>query len=721
MKKVLLFIFLVFCFNDTLIAQSIPKILKLGDEQFENNRYLEAIPYYEKVYAVGKTNYYAGYQLGVCYEQTLQFEKAMDIFKVISQQPGQEYQTRSIYKYATLNKRESNFDLADSIYLELAKMSNVTPELLKLANRQREGCLLAKREQEQNRKFEVELIKKLNSNFHDYGATENPANGNLVFATSRNLSGEQYQGSQYSGLLPDMMMFQLKENGNYTNVSGKQRFDKLNTKWSEGSGVFNSTGDKFYYTSCENDQGNGGCKIKFSQLMDDKWSDPVVLNEFINESNSENKHPSLSVTGDTLFFSSDRPGGQGGSDIWMSLRGDEGESWLPAINMGKVINTPENEITPYYSSPHQSLMFSSNGHVGYGGYDIYGAKGNSFFTPDLFNIGFPFNSTWDDTYFFIGDSIGYLSSNKANKEVLDLYKFSVPDEKLFLSLLFAGELMVDGQIMSKYRDLGAIDLVTFRAEDYEGYALFQPVVVKKKDLRKLFNSSAVEGGTIASNLESVRAERSAKSRTRNEAMAVAIPEKQVITKSYESADEIERLYFDYGDFRLRESSKVALDNLSQVLQNQSYTRVNLLSYSDYLGPEQGNIALSKKRGNAAKDYLVSLGIPEDKIEVLARGELRSDEQRDHWFRRVMDRRVELHVEGVSPKDLAVAKNVVLRKPLSLDMIATQLNLEPAELYEWNGQSQEVMSPGTSVRLYIPATQKLDSKYFITEENIWDVF
>lgn len=720
MKKIVFSIFLIVCIGE-LEAQSIPKILKLGDEQFENNRYLEAIPYYEKVYAVSKTNYYAGYQLAICYEQTLQFEKAMETFKQISEQSGQEYQTKSIYKYATLNKRDSNFDLADSIYLELAKMSDVAPALLELANRQREGCLLAKREQEQNRNFSVELIKKLNSNFHDYGATENPANGNIVFATSRNLSGEQYQGSQYSGLLPDMMMYQLKDNGNYSNISGKQRFDKLNTKWSEGSGVFNTAGDKFYYTSCENDQGNTGCKIKFSQLVDDKWSVPVVLNEFINETNSENKHPSLSVTGDTLFFSSDRPGGQGGSDIWMSLRGDDGESWLPAINMGKVINTPENEITPYYSSSHESLVFSSNGHVGYGGYDIYGAKGNSFFTPDLFNIGFPFNSTWDDTYFYIGDSTGYLSSNKENKEVLDLYKFSVPNEKLFLSLLYAGELMVDGQIMSKYRDAGSVDLVTFRAEDYEGYALFQPVVTKKKDLRKLFNSSAVEGGTIASNLESARVERSTKSKTRIEAIAEAQPEETKETKSYKSADDVERLYFDFGDYQLREESKKALSNLYQMVKNQTYTRVNLLSYSDYLGSDKGNINLSKKRGEAAKAYLVSLGMPSEKIEVLARGELRSDEERDHWFRRVMDRRVELHVDSPEPIQLSVSKNVILRRPLSLDMVAEKLELDPSEVHLWNGSSTKVMTPGASVRLYISSTQKLDSKYFITEENIWDVF
>lgn len=712
---------LLFTITANLFAQSIPKIQQLGDEQFANNRYLEAIPYYEKVYAISKKNYYAGYQLATCYEQTLQYDKAMKTFKVLSETPGQEYQTKSIYKYATLNKRDSNFDLADSIYQELVQMPDVEPELLDLASRQREGCLLAKREQEQDRHFKVEFIKKLNSKFHDYGATENPSDGHIVFSTSRNLSGEQYQGSQYSGLLPDMMMFELKENGIYHNISGKHRFDKLNTKWSEGSGTFNAAGDKFYYTSCENEKGNAGCQIKFSKLENEKWTDPVILNEFINEKNSENKHPSLSITGDTLFFSSDRPGGQGGSDIWMSLRGDEGESWLPAINMGKVINTGENEITPYYSSAHESLVFSSNGHVGYGGYDIYGAKGHSFFTPDLFNIGFPFNSTWDDTYFNIGDTIGYLSSNRQTKEVLDLYRFSVPDEKLFLSLVFAGELMVDGQIMSKYRDTGSVDLVTFRAEDYEGYALFQPVITKKKDLRKLFNSSAVDGGTIASNLTSSRPDRSARVQKRSQAVAKAKAVAPEPDKSYKTIGNVERLYFDYGDFRLREQSKQALKDFYASLKDESFARINLLSYADYLGSKKGNVGLCEKRGVAAKNYLVKLGIPEEKIQVLARGELRTEQERDHWFRRVMDRRVELHVESSEPIALASAKSVVLRKPLTLDMVANKLSLDPVDVRQWNGVGDQPINPGYAIRLYLPSDSKLDPRYFITEENIWDVF
>jgi len=418
---------------------------------------------------------------------------------------------------------------------------------MELAGRQREGCLLAKRGKEQQRDFKIEYMKKLNGGFHDFGAIQNPANGSVIFATTRNLSGQQYKGNQYAGLLPDLVMFEQKKNGSFNNVSGRQKFDKLNTKWSEGSGTFSQDGQKFYFTSCKG-KDNTGCEIMFSSLVDDKWSKPQALNEYINEKGAENKQPSLSTTSDTLFFSSNRPGGEGGSDIWMSLRGDEGEDWTPAINMGDVINTPENEISPYYSSAHESLLFSSNGHVGYGGYDIYGAKGNSFFKPDLFNIGFPFNSTWDDTYFNISDSIGYLSSNRKNKEALDLYSFRVPQEKLFLSLLFAGEMMIDGQIVSRFRDAASVDLVTFRSEDYEGYALFQPIIARKKDLRKFFQEDDVLGNSIVSNFGP----------TRSDGTNKVTSSKNKVAKIYRTTSNTEKLYFSYGEDKLRIATKQAL-------------------------------------------------------------------------------------------------------------------------------------------------------------------
>lgn len=693
-------------------SQSIPQLLRLADAQFEKNRYLDAIPYYDKVYGIDKKNEYAGYQLAQCYEYTLQYAEALKRYKKLSETASEEYFAQSVYKYATLNKLESNFDIADSIYQELAKFPTISPELLELANGQREGCLIAKRAQAQDRKFEVNYLKKLNSNYHDFGAAGNPVTGDVVFATTRNLSGEQYVGSQFAGLLPDMLMYERKDNGGFQNISGKQKFDKLNTKWSEGSGCFSQNGQRFYYTSCES-KGNTGCKILVTTLVDDKWSKPEPLNEYINEKNAENKQPSLSVTGDTLFFASDRPGGFGGSDIWMSLRGDSIDAWTPAINLGDVINTQENEISPYYSSAHESLLFSSNGHVGYGGYDIYGAKGSSFYKPDLYNIGHPFNSTLDDTYFNITDSTGYLSSNRKDKEVLNLYDFEVPGEKLFLALLFAGEMLIDGQLVSKFRNAGAVDLVTFRAEDYEGYELFQPIVTKKKDLRKLFNESDVAGNSIASNFMV--------SSSRGKSKYTPAERKEVIKKKiYKSFDNVDRLYFDYSLATLKPQYQQALKEFYLNIKDQAYSQINLLSYADHLGAEDKNMTLSRKRGEAVKAYLVSLGMPEDKISVLARGEAHSEAEKDHWYRRILDRKVELHVEASESVQLPAAKGLVVRQSMTLDGIAQKLNLTAAELKTWNCLGNVTVQPGETIRAFIPKDTDLNARYFVSEETVEEV-
>jgi peptidoglycan-associated lipoprotein len=672
-----------------VLGQSIPQYLRLADEHFDSNRFLEAIPYYEKVYGIDKRNYYAGFRMASCYERTLQYEEAEKEFKKLSDIPGHEYQTRAIYKYATLMKLESNFILADSIYQQLVKMPTIAPDLLELANRQREGCLLAMREGQKSRNAEIVELEHLNGHFHDFGAVRNSATGAIVFATTRNLPGEQYKGSQYVGMLPDLVAFEQRANGHWRDISNRNGFDKLNTHWSEGSGSFTKDGSTFYFSSC---RGEGGtdCLIMVSYLVDEKWTDPTALNEYINEADSENKQPSISFTGDTLFFSSNRPGGLGGSDIWMSLKGDSLESWTPAINMGDVINTSENEISPYYSSANGSLLFASNGHVGYGGYDIYGAKGNAFFKPDLFNIGRPFNSTWDDTYFSISDTTGFLSSNRKNKEVLNNYTFNVQNEDLFLSLLYAGEMLIDGQVVSKFRNAGSIDLVTFRAEDFEGYALFQPIKSEKKDIRKFFGDKNADAQKIPG-------------------------------ARYRTGRSFEQLYFDYGLATLRTEAKKALDDFYSVIKDQPYTMVNLLAFTDHHGHEHGNNRLSHRRGVAVREYLIAKGIPEKKVRVLPRGELNPEEGFDHWFTRVFSRRVELHIDASEPLRLPVAKGVILRKPMTLDLVAKRLNLSSRDVSSWNGNHQGELGTGSTIRLYLPDGYKLDSDYFITQENIAVIF
>lgn len=142
------------------------------------------------------------------------------------------------------------------------------------------------------------------------------------------------------------------------------------------------------------------------------WSSPDKLNNNIN-SNYAETHACISDDGMTLYFTSNRPGGYGGFDIYKSTINSEGK-WQEAVNLGPKINTPFDETTPFITEDGQTLYFSSKGHYNIGGYDIFFAKKNGENWSDPENLGFPFNTTDDDVFFFPlkNGSVAYYSKYK---------------------------------------------------------------------------------------------------------------------------------------------------------------------------------------------------------------------------------------------------------------------------------------------------------------------
>ncbi|WP_425390818.1 OmpA family protein [Ekhidna sp.] len=663
------------CIISSVLAQSVPRLLRMADERYENDQFEEAIQFYEKVVGRDKNNHFARFRLAECYNRTLEYGKAKEVFLQLSNIPNHEYRARSMYSYASLLKQESQFEVADSIYYFLISIPDAESYLVELSRKQREGCQLALRQKRKDRGFSISPMEGINSKFHDFGAVVNPTNNQLVFATTRNLPGVQYEDLQFEGLLPDLVAFESRGNDRWRMSSSDQKFGRLNTQWPEGSGSFTKTGDTFYFSTCPGDS-TSGCMIMVSYLEDGNWSAPVPLNKYINEPGSENKHPSISATGDTLFFSSNRIGGNGGSDIWMSLKGLEKESWTPAINMGGVINTPENETTPYYSSAFQGLLFASDGHVGYGGYDLYAAKGESFFEPEIYNLGDPFNSTWDDTYFSISDSVGFLSTNRQDHEILNIYSFPVSNERLFLSLLISGESLIDARLASKYKDVMSLDLVTFRVEDYAGYDLFEPIRPSKGKPKILEDGE----GTL-------------------------------------SEFKFEKLFFSYASANLRPESKVALKNLVDQIEKVNVESISILAFTDSIGNQAGNLRLSKRRGAAAKSYLFSLGVDSSKISVFPRGEVHPEAHIDHWYDRILRRRVEIIIKSSEPLNLEKATPYIVRKTALIGDLASALGVSIDLLKEWNGDINNILNAGETIRIVESQTQSIPIQFFVGEDDL----
>jgi hypothetical protein len=208
--------------------------------------------------------------------------------------------------------------------------------------------------------------------------------------------------------------------------------DKFNQNIANGS--FSEDGLRFYFNVCEyKNISELRCDIYMSENKNNSWQEPIKLNEDINQKNYTNTQPT-EAKNKTLYFSSDRANGEGKLDIWYCERNNDG-SYSSVKNLGKNINSVDNEITPFFDSKNNRLYFSSDWYEGYGGYDVFYSeqKNNQFNSP--INLKKPINSSTNDVYFNINKNdptTAYISSNRTGSLFLkgenccnDIYKVSI--------------------------------------------------------------------------------------------------------------------------------------------------------------------------------------------------------------------------------------------------------------------------------------------------------
>ncbi len=410
-------------------------INKVADTYFEANQYFKAASYYLQSLEINSKDGHANYQLGECYRYLFNYSSAEVYYKKISELELKRFPL-SLYYYGLTQKLNGKLDqaiLTFDEFIEFAKTSTSRtldnfPHIKEQAHIDREGCLLALNQlshPQEDFGFK-HLPAPLNSEYNDFAPSTISGDQELAISSGRGGKGSgvnQRLGEAFTDV------FRFREaNGAWVEIKAKDNFDVINSKFGDGSGMYNSERTKYYYTNCHEDLGSS-CHIYVSKLVGVRWQEPVALNSNINLGNYSSKHPSLSNGGDTLFFSSNRPEGLGMSDIWMSIAAGE-DNWGPAIHLGAQVNTPLQEISPFYSHVEQALFFASDGHRGFGGYDLFMAKGRDFNDPEIFNMGYPFNSNKDELYLFMGKNAGYLSSfRKGGLGKFDIYSFVIETEE----------------------------------------------------------------------------------------------------------------------------------------------------------------------------------------------------------------------------------------------------------------------------------------------------
>ena len=451
--------------------------------------------------------------------------------------------------------------------------------------------------------YTVKRMDLFNSRRAEYSPMLNGEdNDQLFFSSTRN----QAQGDEYSGITgsknADIFWAQKDDKGKW----GKpQTIDsELNSALDEGACCFSPDGKTMYLTQCKTDPSYPRyATIAVSNRSDAAWSKPVEL-VLSKDTLSSYAHPAVSPDGEWLYFVSDMPGGLGGFDIWRCrlLSNNQPGS---IENLGEPINTPGDEMFPTFR-PNGDLYFSSDGHPGLGGLDIFIAKLSELSSLHIEHPGVPLNSQGDDFGMtFEGKrNQGYFCSNRGDTKGYDhLYSFYNPEivqtvrgwvyEQDGYELPAAQVYMVgnDGtNLKLSVRGDGSFTQEIMPGVDYVFLATCKGFLNHQEQLR----------------VEPV---------TKSEEYVLQFPLANISAPVL-----IENIFFDFDKATLRPESAAALDKLVVMMNENPNITIELSSHTDYKGSDQYNEGLSQRRAESVVNYLIEHGVPSDRLTPKGYGE-----------------------------------------------------------------------------------------------------
>ncbi|MCS7027700.1 MAG: OmpA family protein [Bacteroidia bacterium] len=391
-------------------------------------------------------------------------------------------------------------------------------------------------------------------------------------------------------------------------------FQEVNTPSVDAAACISPDGKAVYHVRDENK--GTLCDIYVSIIEEGKWQTPVRLPNTINTHYWESQ-PSISADGNMLFFVSNRPGGMGMHDIYWSRRDPVTGEWLPAENLGKNINTSESEFSPFIHPDGKTLYFSSNGRVDcYGGYDIYkSVYENGVWSPAI-NIGTVFNSEEDDKYFVLSPNgeYAYFSSNREGSlGGQDLWMIKAPKEEKKPYVTLTGvvkdaltDKVLDATLTITDHSAGKVIAVVHTNNIIGKYA----AVVQAGGIYGITISK--EGYAFYSEYVTIPAEHVFKEFVRDIKLERAVRGTKMIMNN---------IFFESGKATLNiQSSKVELDKLVKLLKENPHIKVIITGHTDNVGQPEKNKILSEQRANSVKEYLIKQGISESVITTKGMGD-----------------------------------------------------------------------------------------------------
>ena len=573
-----------------------------ADEAYDRGEYFGAEKIYRKLYnkyRKKEERWIRGevaYKLGLCYKRLNQSSRAAAAFQNAIRY---EYpDSMQILYLAQAQHMQGNWKEALARYQQFLELVPDSWE----AKQGIRACQMAPRWKQQGSHYIVKNAKFFNSRRADFCPMFLDVNADQLYWTSSNEKATGTEKSQITGTKnSDIFVSKLNDKGKWQKPELAE--GELNSEFDEGCTAFSPDGGTMYLAKVvRKAESASPVEIYTSTRSEAKWSAPVKL-EITADTLSSYGDPAVSPDGRYLYFTSDMPGGQGKLDLWrINLKDRRGT----LENLGDQINTPGNERFPYCRTD-SILYFSSDGHAGFGGLDIFRATLQPSGRWFIENLGSPMNSSDDDfgITFGKGES-GYFSSNRKDGRGYDhIYSFEKPDLKIWISgyVMDKDEEPVSGAVIRIVGDDGSNQKAAANADgsfrfDLQGGVRYVMLAGANGYLnsRQEFESDMTDENTEYS----------------VNFVLAAMHKPQVI----------ENIFYDFDKATLRPESKAALDSMVTALVENPYVTIEMAAHTDRIGTEAYNQKLSQRRAQSVVNYLIANGIDSTRLKPQGYGKSR---------------------------------------------------------------------------------------------------
>lgn len=579
----------------SLLAQSGRQ--KKAEQLFNSFSYTKAIEKYEKLIEKDFNKNYAQRQIGNAYMMLRQPEKAVTYYREAVK--GENIPPVYYYYYAQALRGTKEYKASRKWMKKFKKTNQNDSRVSEFFEKQDITSAIFNKQE----KYTLSSLD-INTEFSDYGATM--IDSSIVFVSTRDPGVSILRKYAWNNQ-PFLDMYIADKNGNVSKIKGD-----VNSIYHEGTATFNKAKNRMYFTrnnylnnkKIKDKKGTVNLKIFTATLVNNEWKN--IQETGVNSDQYSSGHPSLNNDGTKLYFTSNRPGGLGGSDIYVADVSQNGALSNPT-NLGSIVNTEGDEMFPFIHS-EGTLFFSSDGHVGLGMLDVFATvKNDDSQIINTINLGKPLNSNKDDFAYYLDEKgfSGYISSNReGGMGDDDIYTFNrIPPFKVKGQIFDdANGLPLEGAKVS-LMDRNGNEIAYFITKKdgyYEEYidrdAQFSIQGSKEKytSVTKTFNTFNQEN---------------------KEAVTVNL-DINIVLKPIEDIiilADLDIIYFDLNQHYIRKDAAYELNKIVSLMRKYPGMVIRLESHTDSRAKDHYNLNLSERRAKATNDYIVKNGINQNRI------------------------------------------------------------------------------------------------------------